>query len=211
MKTSLRKLVLFIDWGIKKTCGILSLCVFFQQIFFLLATLPLSYPLVNVSPIFPLTFARLPRSDNHCEQTVISYSDAQNNELIFSFLSDLKYRTLSGAALACVAWGFKQFERLHKAGKPRKRVARPWGAWGRDKCAFNSSLIPWVLVPLHQRSDSECTQKVIFSYKFRHLNIKNAGKAFSTRTTFYLTNRFHVAVRLFSSRSQMTSKCGKNK
>ena len=27
---------------------------------------------------------------------------------------------------------------------------------------------------------------------------------------FYLTNRFHVAVRLFSNRSQMTSKCGKN-
>ena len=25
-----------------------------------------------------------------------------------------------------------------------------------------------------------------------------------------LTNRFHVAVRLFSNRSQMTSKCGKN-
>ena len=30
-------------------------------------------------------------------------------------------------------------------------------------------------------------------------------------TKFYLTNRFHVAVRLFSNRSQMTSKCGKNK
>ena len=29
--------------------------------------------------------------------------------------------------------------------------------------------------------------------------------------SFYLTNRFHVAVRLFSNRSQMTSKCGKNK
>ena len=28
---------------------------------------------------------------------------------------------------------------------------------------------------------------------------------------FHLTNRFHVAVRLFSNRSQMTSKCGKNK
>ena len=28
---------------------------------------------------------------------------------------------------------------------------------------------------------------------------------------FYLTNRFQVAVRLFSNRSQMTSKCGKNK
>ena len=27
----------------------------------------------------------------------------------------------------------------------------------------------------------------------------------------YLTIRFHVAVRLFSYRSQMTSKCGKNK
>ena len=26
-----------------------------------------------------------------------------------------------------------------------------------------------------------------------------------------LINRFHVAVRLFSNRSQMTSKCGKNK
>ena len=28
---------------------------------------------------------------------------------------------------------------------------------------------------------------------------------------FNLTNRFHVAMRLFSNRSQMTSKCGKNK
>ena len=27
----------------------------------------------------------------------------------------------------------------------------------------------------------------------------------------YLTNRFHVAVHLFCNRSQMTSKCGKNK
>ena len=27
----------------------------------------------------------------------------------------------------------------------------------------------------------------------------------------YVTNRFHVALRLFSNRSQMTSKCGKNK
>jgi len=27
----------------------------------------------------------------------------------------------------------------------------------------------------------------------------------------YLTNRFHVAVHLFSNRSQMMSKCGKNK
>ena len=32
-----------------------------------------------------------------------------------------------------------------------------------------------------------------------------------TSSVIYLTNRFHVAVRLFSNRSQMTSKCGKNK
>ena len=31
------------------------------------------------------------------------------------------------------------------------------------------------------------------------------------RVAIDLTNRFHVAVRLFSNRSQMTSKCGKNK
>ena len=30
-------------------------------------------------------------------------------------------------------------------------------------------------------------------------------------TVLYLTNTFHVAVRLFSNRSQITSKCGKNK
>ena len=29
--------------------------------------------------------------------------------------------------------------------------------------------------------------------------------------SFHLTNGFHVAVRLFSNRSQMMSKCGKNK
>ena len=31
------------------------------------------------------------------------------------------------------------------------------------------------------------------------------------RECFYLTNRFHVAVRLFNNKSQMTSKCGKSK
>ena len=30
-------------------------------------------------------------------------------------------------------------------------------------------------------------------------------------SSIYLTNRFHFAVRLFSYRSQMTSKCGKNR
>ena len=31
------------------------------------------------------------------------------------------------------------------------------------------------------------------------------------KPTIYLTNRFHVAVRVFSNRSQMTSKCGRTK
>ena len=43
--------------------------------------------------------------------------------------------------------------------------------------------------------------------------IKNKEKLWNPRGifNFYLTNRFQVAVRLFSNRSQMTSKCGKNK
>jgi len=39
----------------------------------------------------------------------------------------------------------------------------------------------------------------------KHANCKN------NMLYIYLTNRFHVAVRLFSNRSQMTSKCDKNK
>ena len=35
--------------------------------------------------------------------------------------------------------------------------------------------------------------------------------SWNATAVIYLTNRFHVAVRLFSNRSQMTSKCGKNK
>ena len=43
-----------------------------------------------------------------------------------------------------------------------------------------------------------------------------AGMPFFAKFRFennkvYLTNRFHAAVRLFSNRSQMTSKCGENK
>ena len=36
-------------------------------------------------------------------------------------------------------------------------------------------------------------------------------KSYTCKLKIRLTNRFHVAVRLFSNRSQMTSKCGKNK
>ena len=37
------------------------------------------------------------------------------------------------------------------------------------------------------------------------------ARVLATSQVHHLTNRFHVAVRLFSNRSQMTSKCGKNK
>ena len=57
--------------------------------------------------------------------------------------------------------------------------------WENEKCCENSSCRP------------------VFPQLFRVLpNLPEC---------FYLTNRFHVAVRLFSNRSQMTSKCGKNK
>ena len=58
----------------------------------------------------------------------------------------------------------------------------------------------------------------VFQRIFIKLDVPYASQhTFSnvTVTTFenyiYLTNRFHIAVRLCSNRSQMTSKCGKNK
>ena len=41
--------------------------------------------------------------------------------------------------------------------------------------------------------------------------VPNDFKHLSATNMQHLRNRFHVAVRLFSNRSQMTSKCGKNK
>ena len=57
------------------------------------------------------------------------------------------------------------------------------------------------------------------SYRNTRESLEELEKAVETaflvlpnfHSCFYLTNRFHVAVRLFSNRSQMTSKCGKNK
>ena len=48
-----------------------------------------------------------------------------------------------------------------------------------------------------------------------HISLENNPKQIRAliglKLCFYLTKRFHAAVRLFSKRSQMTSKCGKNK
>ena len=41
--------------------------------------------------------------------------------------------------------------------------------------------------------------------------LKMEDRPSPAKMVLYLTNRFHVAVRLFSNRSQMTSKRGKNK
>ena len=48
-------------------------------------------------------------------------------------------------------------------------------------------------------------------FKFQSISM-HAMKQFQyLQRVFNLTNRFHVAVRLFSNKSQMTSKCGRNK
>ena len=52
--------------------------------------------------------------------------------------------------------------------------------------------------------------KLNVNYKRRTI-LKRNGHLALARNQINLTNRFHVAVRLFSNRSQMTSKCGKNK
>ena len=41
--------------------------------------------------------------------------------------------------------------------------------------------------------------------------LRTGSLATQARVSMYLTNRCHVAVRLFSNRLEMTSKCGKNK
>ena len=52
---------------------------------------------------------------------------------------------------------------------------------------------------------AEAPQRPAFELKLKDFEIK---RAFSS--LLYKTSRFHVAVRLFSNRSQKTSKCGKN-
>ena len=58
-------------------------------------------------------------------------------------------------------------------------------------------------------------QRALEDLKTKNLSIQDSAKKFAEMQhrwaiVLYLTNRFHVAVRLFSNRSQMTSKCGKN-
>ena len=66
-----------------------------------------------------------------------------------------------------------------------------------------------------QHQSSRCRRTVDGKWEGWKLFIK--GKHIKSRGIFsfcevrILRNRFHVAVRLFSNRSQMTSKCGKNK
>ena len=53
--------------------------------------------------------------------------------------------------------------------------------------------------------------QIAVAHPSRQLNLDMKVKLYMPKSYVYLTNRFHVAVRLFSNRSQMTSKCGENK
>ena len=55
----------------------------------------------------------------------------------------------------------------------------------------------WIRFPVTGQEEHGCAPKPV-------------GMSLAMPATLYLTNKFHVAVRLFSNRSQKTSKCGKN-
>ena len=57
----------------------------------------------------------------------------------------------------------------------------------------------------------ERTQEARVAFGYRLGQLLRIFRALQTSRVLHLTNRFHVAVGLFSNRSQMTSKCGKNK
>ena len=57
----------------------------------------------------------------------------------------------------------------------------------------------------------ESTQEARVALGCRLGQLSRFLRALLTSRVFHLTNRFHVALRQFSNRSQMTSKCGKNK
>ena len=56
-----------------------------------------------------------------------------------------------------------------------------------------------------------CARGIANFLRFPSVTCRVCFKASNFAFVKHLTNRFHVAVRLFSNRSQMTSKCGKNK
>ena len=57
----------------------------------------------------------------------------------------------------------------------------------------------------------ESTQEPRVALGYRLGQLLRFFRALQTSRVLHLTNRFHVAMRLFSNRSQMTSKCGENK
>ena len=61
--------------------------------------------------------------------------------------------------------------------------------------------------------DITCSSKLTVRFSEQIMSADKYSNIFSRQmeAIVYLTNRFHVAVRLFSNRSQMMSKCGNNK
>ena len=66
--------------------------------------------------------------------------------------------------------------------------------------AFFSCLSKW----------AECEAKGGFRVMLKYFETEKSFFLWEFVSLLYKTNRFHVAVRVFSNRSQKTSKCGKN-
>ena len=59
--------------------------------------------------------------------------------------------------------------------------------------------------------DLNCREKRVIELNYTIAIFQSCCKRHIRPDKIYLTNRFHVAMRLFCNRSQMTSKCGMNK
>jgi len=74
---------------------------------------------------------------------------------------------------------------------------------------LNRRTATWNLFVLYNKGIN--CYDVIYASVLQLIISKNQSKYENIIQHIILTNSFHVAVRLFSNRSQMTSKCGKNK
>ena len=76
----------------------------------------------------------------------------------------------------------------------QEKLSSLWGNESRQSLLYMVGLPSYICRATENFSLSKANKMNIYIYIY-----------------IYLTNRFQVAVRLFSNRSQMTSKCGKNK
>ena len=97
-------------------------------------------------------------------------------------------------------------------------ISRGAGRVGAQKAAIARSHMNELIHVPRKKQLEQCPlapkQQLLYyddnEYKFTMVYCESVN-LIGSFTVFYLTNRFHVAVHLSSNRSQMTSKCGKNK